>query len=262
MEGDENTLARRPRRRWLLAGACAAGALACLAGLRAVSVREDLAPASRLAALAALTSGFLLLAALAWAACGRRPLVERLGMGTGVAGPGAVLLLAAGLLGLSHALDQIIQILGLRAASQLAQYDEAIVAAPEAAWPWLLLGLAVAPGICEEIFFRGLVQRGLVRWLGRAGAVVAAALLFGLMHGDPVHAAGAVGLGLYLGSVAEMTGGTRAAIACHVVNNLAAVAGVALPPERPASPEALAAAGLGLAGAALWGARRLLDRRR
>lgn len=260
MESDENTVVERPRRRWHLASACGAGAGVCLAALGAISGGTELAPASRLAALAALTASLLLLVSVGWAACGRRPIAERLGMQPGLAGPGVVLLLAAGLLGLSHALDRLVHLLDLHDVSQLAHYDAAIVAAPEAAWPWLLLGLAVAPGIGEEIFFRGLVQRGLGRWLGRAGAIVTAAAAFAIVHGDPVHAAGAFGLGLYLGSIAETTGGTRAAIACHVVNNLAAVGGLALPHEWPAPPGTSAAAGFVLAVAALWGARRILRR--
>jgi membrane protease YdiL (CAAX protease family) len=186
--------------------------------------------------------------------------LDRLGLRPGLAGTAAVLILALGMLGLSHALDQLINLLGLRATSQLAQLDAAMAGAPETAWPWMLLGLAVAPGIGEEIFFRGLLQRGLKRWLGRAGAVVATAAAFGALHGDPVHAAGAFGLGLYLGAVAELSGGTRAAIACHVLNNLAAVGGMALPPQQVLPPEALAVAGLCMAGLALYGARRLLRR--
>lgn len=251
-----------PRRRWDLAGFFTGGALVCLAGLRALSLREELEPGSRLAALASLTAAFLLLSALAWAAAGRRPLIERLGLQPGLAGAGTVLLLATGLLGLSHALDQIIDLLGLRATSQLAQYDAAVAGAPELAWPFLLLGLAVAPGIGEEIFFRGLVQRGLTQWLGRAGAVLAASAAFGAIHGDPVHAAGAFVLGLYLGAVAELTGGTRAPIACHVLNNLAAVGGVALPPQLLLPSGALVAVGLAVAGFSLLTASRLLHRQR
>jgi len=250
----------QPRRRWDLAGACLAGALLCLAGLRALSQREGLEPAYRLAALAALTAAFLTCAAVGWAACERLPVLDRLGLRPGLAGTATVLLLALGMLGLSHALDQLINLLGLRATSQLAQLDAAMAGAPETAWPWMLLGIAVAPGIGEEIFFRGLLQRGLGRWLGQAGAVVATAALFGALHGDPVHAAGAFGLGLYLGTVAELSGGTRAAIACHVLNNLAAVGGMALPPQQVLPSEALAVAGLCMAGLALYGARRLLRR--
>jgi membrane protease YdiL (CAAX protease family) len=251
----------QPRRRWGLVVVCGAGAHACLAGLRAVSHREGLEPAFRLAALASLSAALLLLAAVTWASLGRRPLLERLGLQPGLAGAGTVLLLAVGLLGLSQALDQIIELLGLRATSQLAQYDAAVAGAPELAWPFLLLGLAVAPGIGEEIFFRGLVQRGLTRWLGRAGAVLAASAAFGALHGDPVHAAGAFGLGLYLGAVAELTGGTRAPIACHVLNNLAAVGSVALPQPLPLPSGTLVAVGLAVAGFSLLTASRLLRRR-
>lgn len=260
VEPDENTVASPPPRRWRLAGACAAGAAACLMSLHALSLRADPAPATQLAALAASTAGFLLFAALTWAACGRRPVVVRLGLQPGVASRGVILLLVAGVLGLSHGLDRLIDWLGLRATSHLPRYDAAIAGAPEVAWPWLVLGLAIAPGIGEEVFFRGLIQRGLVHSVGRSAAIVIAAAAFGLMHGDPVHAAGAFGLGLYLGIVAELTGGTRAAITCHVLNNLAAVGGVALPIGRLGESRAFAVAGVAIAAGALWGASRLVRR--
>ncbi len=217
-------------------------------------------PALRLALLAALTAALLTSAAVAWAACSAASVTARLGLLPGRAGAGALALLAAGLLALSHGLDQTLSLLGLRETSQLIEYDVAVASAPQAAWPWLLLGLAAAPGIGEEIFFRGLVQRGLVPRLGRSGAVVAASAVFGALHGDPVHAGGAFVLGLYLGAVAEISGSTRAAIACHVINNLAAVGGIALPEERAMPSWLVAAAGIGAAALALDAGRRLLGR--
>jgi membrane protease YdiL (CAAX protease family) len=162
-----------------------------------------------------------------------------------------VVVLTIGLLALSHALDQLINVLDLRATSNLARLDRAVAGEPESSWIWMLLGLALAPGIGEEIFFRGLVQRGLGPWLGRAGALLATSAAFGAIHRDPVHSAGAFFLGLYLGLVADRTGGTRAAIGCHVLNNMAAVAGVALPPQQAVHPLVLAAVGLALAAGAL-----------
>lgn len=239
--------------------ACGAASLALVASFQLLP--QDLTPGLRLAALAGGTATLLTLVAFAWAAYGRRPVAERLGLRRGRAGMAVVLLLVLGLLGLSHALDQLIEVLELRTSSQLAQYDAAIFGEPTSSWPWMLLGLGIAPGIGEEIFFRGLLQRGFRPWLGRMGALLAAASIFGAFHGDPVHAVGAFFLGLYLGCVAEISGGTRAAISCHVLNNVAAVGlGALLPLEAlPAGPLAVGG-GAAVAGLALYAAWRLVGK--
>jgi len=252
--------ATQPTRRWGLAAACAAGIVALLSAFQIVPL--PLPPGLLLAAQAGSTATLLCLFAVGGAALGTQPVVERLGLGPGRTSLGVVLLLAIGLLGLSHALDQAIDLLDLRQQSHLAQYDAAVARAPASAWPWILLGLGVAPGIGEELFFRGFLQRGFQSWLGRAGAVVATAAIFGAFHGELVHAAGAFVLGLYLGSVAEISGSVRAPIACHVLNNVAAVGGVALPQQAVVPATALAAAGLSIAALALYGAHQRVRRAR
>jgi sodium transport system permease protein len=47
-----------------------------------------------------------------------------------------------------------------------------------------VLAIAVAPGVCEELLFRGLVLHALRGRLGTAAAVVVSALLFGAIHLD------------------------------------------------------------------------------
>jgi membrane protease YdiL (CAAX protease family) len=246
------------RRSPILAGACGAGIVALLAWARLAAL--DLDPGLLLSAQAAATAALLALGAVGWAACSQQGVSARLGLGRGRGGVGVVLLLAVGLLALSFSLDQLIDLLDLRATSHLAQYDAAVVAAPGRSWPWMLLGLALAPGIGEELFFRGLLQRGLGPWLGRAGALVSSAALFGLFHGEAVHAAGAFGLGLYLGAIAEVSGGIRAPMACHVLNNLAAIGGVGLAPRERWPLAALAACGIVWAALALYLASRLVRR--
>jgi membrane protease YdiL (CAAX protease family) len=67
-----------------------------------------------------------------------------------------------------------------------------------------VVAIAVVPAVCEEILFRGVVLPSLVPWLGRIGAVIGSALLFGLIHLDgsgeftriPFAIAVGVGLGL------------------------------------------------------------------
>lgn len=238
-----------PVRHWRLARASGLAILLLLAGFQLVP--QTLNPGLLLAAQAAGTSALLCLVSVFWAALGTRPVGERLGLGRTRAGFGLVLLLAFGLIGLSHAVDQLINHFDLRSASHLARLDAAIGGEPPNSLAWMLLGLGLAPGFGEEIFFRGCLQRGLHRWMHRGGAVVLTSLLFGAFHGDWVHAGGAFFLGLYLGAVAEICGGTRPAIACHVFNNLAAVSGIAAPAMPDLGPERLVPLGLGLAALAL-----------
>jgi membrane protease YdiL (CAAX protease family) len=82
--------------------------------------------------------------------------------------------------------------------------------------------VAVAP-IAEELLFRGLLQKGLRPRLGRIGSVATAALLFTAVHIEDggigsVHVSILL-LGLFLGSVYELSGRLRLCIALHVLHN-------------------------------------------
>ena len=82
-----------------------------------------------------------------------------------------------------------------------------------------IFAVGIAPGVCEELLFRGLLQRGLVRRCGAPAAVGIGALVFGAMHLEWVQGSAATLLGLYLGAVAFRAGSVRPAIFCHCCNN-------------------------------------------
>jgi membrane protease YdiL (CAAX protease family) len=84
--------------------------------------------------------------------------------------------------------------------------------------------IAVAPGIAEEMFFRGFMQLRLVARWGPWGGIVGSAAAFGLMHLDPLQGTLAFLAGLYLGWVAERLDGIRPTIAAHATNNALFVA--------------------------------------
>lgn len=192
------------------------------------------------------------LLALAGGLVSARPLRERLGLHASRLPARDVALLMLGTVGMSHGVDGVLDLTGLRADSGLAELDAALAGARGAALAAALLGIGLAPGIAEELLCRGFVQRGLQPWLGTVQAVVLAALVFGALHLDPVHAAGAAVLGLYLGAAAALADSVRASALCHVANNVVAVAtGALLPREALAGPGG-AALGFAVAGACLW----------
>ncbi|HTF35424.1 MAG TPA: type II CAAX endopeptidase family protein [Myxococcota bacterium] len=169
---------------------------------------------------AAATQAVLVLVALGGASLGREPLVKRLGLGVSDAGLATILLLVVGFLGTSQCLESILELAQMRETGTLAQLDAAFSGArgPELALSVFVLG--VAPGLGEELFARGWIQRGLVPLLGPQAAVLIAAAVFGALHADRVHSAAAFVLGLYLGAAVELTQSLRVSILCHITNNL------------------------------------------
>jgi membrane protease YdiL (CAAX protease family) len=82
--------------------------------------------------------------------------------------------------------------------------------------------LVVAP-LYEEVLYRGVLQRVLVRRLGRGGGVILAALLFTIVHLPGPELAPYVvivfTLGLLLGVVYEACGQLRVTVAMHALHN-------------------------------------------
>lgn len=90
-------------------------------------------------------------------------------------------------------------------------------------WYYLILAFAVAPAICEELAFRGLILSGF-RQRGRDGlAILFSAVLFGVMHMIPQQVFNATLLGLVLGLLAVRSGSIWPAVLFHLVNNSFAV---------------------------------------
>lgn len=86
-------------------------------------------------------------------------------------------------------------------------------------WANLLI-LALAPAICEELFFRGALQRSLSSWLSRPGAAIfLAAAIFSLAHGEVFAFIPRFVLGLLLGYLYHISGSIWVSAAAHFVNN-------------------------------------------
>lgn len=108
---------------------------------------------------------------------------------------------------------------------------------------WLVLG--VTPGICEELFFRGLVFSGLRR-LGAWPAVLLSALLFGLAHASIYRLLPTFILGVLLGVLRWRSGSVVPGMAMHAINN-------GLIGTLAQRPELAAWLGIQSAGSMPWG---------
>jgi membrane protease YdiL (CAAX protease family) len=123
-----------------------------------------------------------------------------------------------------------------------------------------LLAIALAPAVCEEVLFRGLVLPAFLRPLGAWGAACTSALLFGLIHLD--FAAGGLSLyrvpfaavvGLGLAALRLRAGALGPAILAHAALNAITFAAApftddpsqGLPDPRPGLGLLLFGAGLG-----------------
>jgi membrane protease YdiL (CAAX protease family) len=92
----------------------------------------------------------------------------------------------------------------------------------------LFLFLVVGAPVIEELFFRGLLLRSLLRRFGPTVAVVVSAVVFGLAHFEPLQLAGLILFGLVLGVMAERTGRLGPGIVAHAAFNAATVVSLTL----------------------------------
>lgn len=86
-----------------------------------------------------------------------------------------------------------------------------------------VLSTAVLPAILEEVVVRGIVMQPLRRF-GDKFAIVASALIFGIMHGNMVQIPYTIVAGLFMGYLAIATGSLWPSIILHFINNFYSVA--------------------------------------
>jgi hypothetical protein len=99
---------------------------------------------------------------------------------------------------------------------------------------WLLVVVCLTPAICEEILFRGYVQRTLERTLGMKSIFITG-VIFGLYHMRPINLLSLVILGVLFGFFFYRSRSIFPGMAAHFVNNLFAVLALyRTPDDRPA----------------------------
>lgn len=105
----------------------------------------------------------------------------------------------------------------------------------QASLPLLIVVIAVGPALSEELIFRGLIGRGLVARWGLLVGIGVTSLMFGLVHGHPVHALAVVGLGAVMHLVYLWTRSFWGPVWLHFLNNAWASVAAKLP-ELTESP--------------------------
>ena len=83
--------------------------------------------------------------------------------------------------------------------------------------------IAVLPGICEEVAFRGMLLYGLRRRYSVAGVAVVVGMVFGFFHFDMLRIVTTGTLGIVITAVALLTGSIFPGIILHLGNNALAV---------------------------------------
>jgi sodium transport system permease protein len=138
----------------------------------------------------------------------------------------AIALLVPAVLGVQVLLRKSMGTVSMPGAEEFLRLMEVLMK-QSASWPLplALAVLALAPALCEETAFRGVMLAGLARTGSRTVAVVGSAIAFGIVHVHPIHALIAATVGLVLGHATLRTRSLLAGVFLHFVNNATAVLG-------------------------------------
>ena len=134
--------------------------------------------------------------------------------------------------------------------------------------PFLFVALAVTPAICEELLFRGYLQRQVERGWGTTTSIVLVGVLFGAYHLRLSQLIPLSLLGIYMGYVVWATGSLWSGVLVHFLNNGLAVVATAFVRDGEVDAAVIEDAGVpwyfGLAGLVLAAgvSKLLLDYRR
>jgi membrane protease YdiL (CAAX protease family) len=110
-----------------------------------------------------------------------------------------------------------------RSANYQELWERAFTQFQQIPWPLTLLIVAILPGICEEVFFRGFLLRGLRQKYSDGGAIVLVGVLFGLFHLDPYRFLAVTLLGMLFGYLVVKTGSIFTGMLAHATNNILAL---------------------------------------
>jgi len=184
------------------------------------------------------------------------PLTRRLGLGRSRLGRLAWIIVPLGALGLNQAIDAAFELSGFGHGAELQSMLSALAGARGAMLASAVLIVGALSATCEELFFRGYLQRRLVARFGPAAGIVVASLLFGIAHWDVHHSLFAFSFGLFVGLASWAADSLWPAVLAHVVNNTVAVLALVLGLDFEKPWVALVTGVLACALASAWILRR------
>jgi membrane protease YdiL (CAAX protease family) len=106
------------------------------------------------------------------------------------------------------------------ALARWSRVGDALIVDPRP-WPLVatLLAIAVTPGLCEEVLFRGYLQRTLQRRLAFPWHFLLSGALFALFHQQVLSLPSLLLVGIYLGFVYHRFGSLYLTMLCHFLYN-------------------------------------------
>ena len=174
------------------------------------------------ALLVAVPASSLTLIAIALVAAGR-PRSQRLRLVPSGVPAREILVMVAGILALSQALESLVLLLGVGTGPALEWMTRTMGSTTPFGLALAIVVVGLLAPIGEELFFRGYMLTRLRQAWSPGPAILVSAIAFGIIHGEWVHGLLAAGIGVYLGLVTERSGSVVPAMICHAVNNTASV---------------------------------------
>ncbi|MDA0987041.1 MAG: CPBP family intramembrane metalloprotease [Bacteroidetes bacterium] len=96
---------------------------------------------------------------------------------------------------------------------------------------YVLFVVALVPGICEEVLFRGLFLKNLLITKTTSDSIIFSGVIFALLHFNPIALLPLIFLGMYLGFLLIRTKSIFIPIIAHVTNNAVTTLKVYFNPE-------------------------------
>lgn len=109
---------------------------------------------------------------------------------------------------------------------------------------FVLLVAAITPALCEEMMFRGLIQKNLTLAYGSTRGYLFAGAIFGIYHMNPIWIVPLIGLGIYFSFIQHRSQTLILPIIAHLMNNTASTVGMYVYGNSDLSTPTIFSAGL------------------
>jgi membrane protease YdiL (CAAX protease family) len=86
--------------------------------------------------------------------------------------------------------------------------------------------VALTPAVCEELVFRGLLQRNFSRSMSAVGTVIWTGAIFGIYHLNPIQTLPLIAIGIYISYLRQSSGALWLCVAAHFAFNFFSVLGI------------------------------------